>query len=181
MFWRSKKIPKLLMTLSYREAIRLLIEIHGSLEAALDAMFQLAIDAGPDFLNEWVERGSVIFSTYVADHALWIKAGYYSFVGDHIKDIKYYPPEKEGASHRVIWRLEKCFLCAGMDNDDTIQIKREEFGTHGWGTIIAGVFQATTKMINEYTGMEFTCKVRETKCLLRGDPYGEYVAEFYPR
>lgn len=87
MFWRSKKIPKLLMTLSYREAIRLLIEIHGSLEAALDAMFQLAVDTGPDFLNEWVERGSVIFSTYVADHALWIKAGYYSFVGDHIKDI----------------------------------------------------------------------------------------------
>ncbi|NVM27508.1 MAG: hypothetical protein HWN65_01590 [Candidatus Helarchaeota archaeon] len=182
MYWRSKKIPKLLMNLSYREAIRLLVELHGDLPSALEAIFNLALEAGPDFLNEWVERGSVIFSKYVGDHGIWIKAGYYSFVGDHIKYMKYIPPETEGEPHRVVWRIDKCFLCSGIETDMSLPfpVTTDALRDHGWGTIIAGVFQATTRMINEYTGMEFTTKVRETKCLLRGDPYSEFVAEFYP-
>ncbi len=183
MYWRSRKVSKLLINLSYREAIRLLIELYGDLPKALEALFNLALKVGPDFLNNWVQRGSVIFSKHVGDHALWIKAGYYSFVGDHINLIKYYPPFEEGEPHRVIWRIDECLLCAGMDSDKTLTfpIKDEDLEPYGWGSIIAGIFQATTQMINEYTGMEFTSKVRETKCLLRGDLYSEFVAEFYPK
>jgi hypothetical protein len=181
MFRRSRKVPQLLVNLSYREIIRLLVELHGNLEGALNAAFELALHAGPDFLNSWVEGGHAIFSKYVGDHSLWIKSGYYSFTGDHITYIQYFPPETAGEPHRVIWRLDKCFLCAGMADDPTFPIKKEAFGAHGWGTIIAGIFQATTKMINEYAGIEFTSQVREIKCLLRGDPYGEFMAEFYPK
>jgi len=181
MYRRARKVTKLLVNLSYREIIRLLVEQYGSLESALKAIFELALKAGPDFLNEWVEGAKVIFSKHVGDHALWIKSGYYSFTGDHISYIEYFPPQKEDEPHRVIWRLDKCFLCAGMVEDPTFHVKREDFGEHGWGTVIAGIFQATTKMINEYAGIEFTSKVRETKCLLRGDPYGEFIAEFYPK
>jgi hypothetical protein len=180
MYWKARKVTKLLANLSYREIIRLLVEVHGDLKSALNAVFELAVSAGPDFLNEWIEGASVIFSRHVGDHALWIKSGYYSFVGDHISYIEYFPPEKEGEPHRVVWRLDKCFLCAGMDKDETFPINKADLGEHGWGTIIAGIFQATTRMINEYAGIEFTSKVKETKCLLRGDPYGEFVAEFYP-
>lgn len=182
MYRRARKVTKLLVNLSYREIIRLLLELHeDKLEPALNAAFELALHAGPDFLNEWVEGANVIFSKYVGDHALWIKSGYYSFTGDHISYIKYFPPEKAGEPHRVVWRLDKCFLCAGMIDDSTFSVKKESFGVHGWGAVIAGIFQATTKMINDYTGIEFVSKVRETKCLLRGDPYGEFVAEFFPK
>ncbi|MHA1651492.1 MAG: hypothetical protein ACTSYB_14980 [Candidatus Helarchaeota archaeon] len=181
MYWRAKKVPQLLINLSYRETIRLLIELYGDAGSALKAMFQLARDAGPDFLNEWVESASPIFSKHVGDHALWIKSGYYGFTGDHITYIEYFPPEKEGDPHRVVWRIDKCFLCAGLDQDNTIDIKKEDLKDFGWGAAIAGIFTATTNMINEYAGIEFTCHVRETKCLLKGDPYGEFVAEFYPK
>jgi len=181
MYRKARKITKLLVNLSYREFIRLLVELYGNLESALNAVFELALHAGPDFLNEWVEGANVIFSKHVGDHALWIKSGYYSFTGDHISYIKYFPPEKAGEPHRVIWRLDKCFLCAGMADDPSFPIKKEDFGVHGYGNIIAGIFQATTNMINDYAGIEFIPKVRETKCLLRGDPYGEFVAEFYPK
>lgn len=185
MYWRSKKIPKLLINLAYREIIKLLVEMEGDLKSALNTVFQVAFEAGPDFLNEWVERGSVIFSKFVGDHAVWIKAGYYSFVGDHIKYIRYIPPEEAypsstAGTHRVVWRIDKCFLCSGMDTDESLRVTPEDLVDHGYGTIIAGIFQATTRMINEYADIEFTSFVKETKCLLRGDPYGEFVAEFYP-
>jgi len=181
MYWKARKVTKLLINLSYREIMRLLVELYGNLESALNAVFELSLHAGPEFLNEWVEGANVIFSKDVSDHALYIKSGYYSFTGDHISYIKYFPPEKVGDPHRVVWRLDKCFVCAGMLDDPTFSVKKEALDNQGWGNPIAGIFQATTKMINEYIGLEFISKVRETKCFLRGDPYGEFVAEFYPK
>ncbi|MHA1311827.1 MAG: hypothetical protein ACTSQO_13015 [Candidatus Helarchaeota archaeon] len=181
MFRKQKKISKLLINLSYREIIRLLVEVDGSLEKALNTVFELSSHAGHDFLMEWVEEGSVIFSNFVGDHALWIKAGYYSFTGDNIKYIKYFPPEKEGDPHRVIWRIDKCFLCSGMNYDNSFKIEKKDLEKYGYGIPIAGIFQTTVNMINEYVGIKFEGKVRETKCMLKGDPYGEFVAEFYPK
>ncbi len=181
MFWKAKKVSQLLVNLSYREFIRLMVEMHGSLAEALNALFNLAVNTGPDFLGEWIESASPIFSRHVGDHALWIKSGYYGFTGDHIKHIEYIPPEKEGDPHRVVWQIDKCFLCAGMETDLTFQARKEDLQEHGWGAAIAGIFTATTNMINEYAGIEFEGRVHETKCLLRGDPYGEFVAEFYPK
>jgi len=181
MFRKERKINKLLITLSYREMVRMLIQLHGSLDAALKAIFELTEHAGDEFLMQWIESSSPILSKHVGDHALWIKSGYFAFTGDNVKDIRYVPPEKEGDPHRVIWQVEKCFLCAGMNEDKTLQIKPEDFGEFNWGIVPAGIFTKTINLINEYCGIEFTGTVRETKCLMRGDPCGEYTAEFYPK
>ena len=181
MFFRAQKVSKLTINLAHREFVRLLVDIHGDLPSALNAIFKMAANAGPDFLMKWIEGGSAIFSKNVGDHALWIKSGYYAFTGDHISNIEYFPPRKAGEPHRVVWKLDKCFICSGMENDPTFQVKKEDLEAFGWGTVIAGIFTATTNMINEYAGIEFTSTVRETKCLLKGDPYGEFVAEFYPK
>ncbi|MHA1268522.1 MAG: hypothetical protein ACTSPY_01925 [Candidatus Helarchaeota archaeon] len=181
MFWKQEKISKLLTNLSYRELIRLLVETEGNLESALKVMFELASRSGHDFLTEWVEEGSAIFSKHVGDHALWIKSGYYSFTGDNIKDIRYVPPENENEPHRVIWSVEKCFICEGMKEDDTFKIKKEDLGDMTWCLVIAGIFQTTTNIINEYAGIEYVGKVKETKCTLKGDEHCEFVAEFYPK
>ncbi|MHA1233002.1 MAG: hypothetical protein ACTSRP_21370 [Candidatus Helarchaeota archaeon] len=181
MYRQQRKISKLLVNLANRELVRLLYEIDGNLETALRILYDLSTHAGHDFLMEWVEKGSVIFSKNLADHAFWIKSGYYSFTGDNIKFIKYIPPEKEGDPHKIVWRIYECFVCAGMDHDNSFEIKKEDFGEHGYGGVTAGIFQTTTNMINEYVGIEFECRVRETKCILKGDPYGEFVAEYYPK
>ena len=181
MYWKQKKVSQLLINLAYREIIRLLVEVDGNLETALNTMYTLSSQAGRDFLMEWVQQGSVIFSRFIGDHALWIKSGYFSFTGDHITNIRYEAPKKEGDPHRVIWTLDKCFLCSGMDTDKSFKINKDEIGELGYGVVIAGIFQMTTNMINEYAGIEFKGTVKETKCLLKGDPYGEFVAEFYPK
>jgi len=68
-----------------------------------------------------------------------------------------------------------------MDEDELLEVKPEDLADPGYGTIIAGIFQATTRMINEYANIEFTSFVKETKCILQGDPYGEFVAELYAK
>ncbi|HUX98246.1 MAG TPA: hypothetical protein VMV49_01715 [Candidatus Deferrimicrobium sp.] len=81
----------------------------------------------------------------------------------------------------MVWQLHTCFLCAGMQNDPSVSVTKEDLKDHGWGAAIAGIFTATTRMINEYADIQFTSRVYETQCLLRGDPIGEFVAEFYPK
>ncbi|MBD3229350.1 MAG: hypothetical protein GF329_14290 [Candidatus Lokiarchaeota archaeon] len=182
MFWRQSKMSKLLINLAYREIIRLLIETEGDLETALKVVYKLCSNAGRDFLMEWVEEGSAIFSKHVGDHAHWIKAGYYSFTGDNIKYIEYFPPEKEGDPHRVVWRFhdDECFVCAGMEEDETLEVKAEDFGEMGWCVVIAGIFQTTVNMINEYVGIKYKGIVKETRCKLKGHDFDEFIAEFYP-
>lgn len=173
---------KLLINLAYREIVRLIKDAEGDLESALKVIYRLSSHAGSEFLMEWVEEGSAIFSKHIGDYTHWIKAGYYSFTGDNIKYIEYFPPEKEGDPHRVVWRLhgDECFVCTGMDNDETFEIKEDDLGEMGWCTVIAGIFQTCVDMINEYVGLEYKGTVKETQCILKGHEFDEFTVEFYP-
>ena len=180
MFRKQHKISEILTNLSMREILRIFVETEGNLESALKLMFDISSQAGHDFLMEWVEDGSVIFSKNVGDHSLWIEAGYYSFTGDEIDYIEYFPPEKENEPHRIVWRITKCFLCSGMENDETFPIKKEDLGETTYCVAIAGIFQTTINIINEYCGIPYKGIVKETRCMLKGAPFDEFVAEFYP-
>jgi hypothetical protein len=183
MFWKQSKMSKLLINLAYREIVRLLMETEGDLESALKVIKKLSSNAGRDFLMEWVEEGSAIFSKHVGDHAHWIKAGYYSFTGDNINYIEYFPPEKEGDPHRVVWRFhnDECFVCAnGTRLKEELLVTEDDFGEMGYCCIIAGIFQTTVNMINEYVGIKYKGIVKETRCKMKGHDFDEFIAEFYP-
>ena len=180
MFRKQRNIGKLVINLAYREIIKLILDIEGNLESALEKLFEISTKYGHNFLQEWIYQGSVILSKYVGDHAVWIKAGYYSFTGDNIKDIKFIPATNENENPKIIWTIDDCFLCAGMDRDDQLKLNKETLGKMGYCVAIAGIFQTTVNLINEYTGIKYKGVVRETKCKLKGDPYDEFIVEFYP-
>ena len=179
LWWRAKKANGLLLNLAIREVLRILVNIYGDLPNALNAFYDMGIHAGNDLMFEWLDTVKRLLARNVADLTVVVEAAWYSFLGQYISEITYHA---EPAPEHIIWTTEKCILCGGIKNDDTLIVDETTLGENlNYGDFASGVFQAALQSIIDYLELPKTVYVKETKCILRGDQYPEFTAWFYPK
>ena len=179
LWWRAKKSNGLLLNLAIREVLRGLILIYEDLPTSLYEFYQMGIRAGNDLMYEWLDTVKRLLARNIKDLTVVIEAAWYSFLGQHISEITYHA---DPLPEHIIWRTDKCILCGGMKNDETLQINETTLGPDwNYGDFASGVFQAALQMLIDYLALPVTVVVRETKCILRGAQYPEFTAWFSPK
>ncbi|MHA1649712.1 MAG: hypothetical protein ACTSYB_05925, partial [Candidatus Helarchaeota archaeon] len=161
-WWRAKKANGLLLNLAIREVVKSLLEIYGDFPAALQEFYEMGLRAGNDLMFEWLDSVKRLLAKRIEDLTTVIEAAWYSFLGQHVSEITYY--EKPAPVH-IVWTLDKCILCGGMKQDETLQIDENTLGPDwNYGDFASGVFQAALQMLVDYMELPYKVRVKETKC-----------------
>jgi hypothetical protein len=179
LWWRARKTNGLILNLAIRETLRGLIDIYGDIPTALEQFYQMGVRAGNDLMFEWLDTVKRLIAKNVPDLTVVVEAAWYSFLGQNISEITYHAePEPE----HIIWTTEKCILCGGMKHDESLVINEQTLGEKlNYGDFASGVFQAALQSLVDYLELNKIVYVKETKCILRGDQYPEFIAWFYPK
>lgn len=184
-WWKSRKMNGLLMSLDMLECVRIIYEYHDNdLPKALQTFKELGRHAGEAVIYEFLDAGKRIFSKRLDDFPVILESAWYIFMGDHIAGAQMLPAEGE-LPKRLVWRVEKCVFCGGLKQDDSIVVNRETMdwdNTHlTWGSTICGVMETALQSILDYVELSYDIAVEETGCIMKGDPFSEYTAYFWPK
>lgn len=181
LWWRQPKLSGLIFSLTYLEDVKMLMDLtDGTLETALTEFHRLGKLAGHDITYEFLDIGKYVFSKSLEDLPMIIETSYYVMTGQRFSSCKYYPPDDQVPIPRVIFTLDRCMFCAGLKEEKSIEVNKETTGIQTWGSVMAGVVEAAVETIEEYVGNELRVEVKETKCIMRGDPYAEFTIFLYP-
>jgi len=181
LWWRAKKSNGLLLNLAIREVFRRLLQIYGDPPNAMYQFYEMGIRAGNDLMYEWLDTVKRLLAKNIKDLTVVIEAAWYSFLGQHIATIEYYPAEDK-VPETIRWTLDKCILCGGMKFDETLQFNAGLLGNDwNYGDFASGVFQAALQMLVDYMELQINVIVKETACILRGASFPEFTAWFYPK
>ncbi len=184
---KSEKVNVLGVNFMLREVIRHYTDIIGNLPDALKE-FQAQVSVTADevitnLIHEPLMLGvsmSFALSRHIPDGPLTIQSLIYGMIGsDYKKTFEDVKLEWNGdKSGKFLIRLKPpaCILCSGARD-----ILPEELGDRDYGNILATLFGTIIRQAWSYleTPYELTA-AKETKCLLRGDPYGEITISFIP-
>ncbi|MFX1450636.1 MAG: hypothetical protein ACFFCM_07340 [Promethearchaeota archaeon] len=181
LWWRQPKLSGLMFSLTYLEDVKMLMDLtDGTLESALQEFHRLGKLAGHDITYEFLDIGKYVFSKSLTDLPIIIETSYYVMTGQRFSSCKYYPPDDKVPHPRVIFTLDRCMFCGSLKEDKTIDVNKETMGSQTWGSVMAGVVEAAVETIEEYVENKITVEVKETKCIMRGDPYAEFTINLYP-
>ncbi|TFG05411.1 MAG: hypothetical protein EU536_02265 [Promethearchaeota archaeon] len=182
LWWRAKKSNGLLLNLAIRETLRSLMDIYDAdLPTALQAFYEMGIRAGNDLMFEWLDTVKRLLAKNIKDLVVVIESAWYSFLGQEISEITHYE-RSEDIPECIVWTTDKCILCGGMKNDESLLINENTLGPNlNYGDFASGVFQAALQMLVDYLELPYTVYIKETRCILRGDQYPEFTAWFYPK
>ncbi|MHA1798402.1 MAG: hypothetical protein ACTSVY_08125 [Candidatus Helarchaeota archaeon] len=183
-WWKQPKINGLFMCMSFLEDLRVLVDINGSLEKALEDFREIGKIAGHDLLYEMLDVGKMIFSKSLEDVPLFLRVSWYVLMGENLEEkyIRYIPKGAEGNEYDMaIISFEQCLFCAGLDSEKELIINKETMGSQTYGSVVAGVLEAAIQTIMDYVENDYVVKVQETKCIMKGDLHPEYTLWFVPR
>jgi hypothetical protein len=187
-YWsRARKMNGLLMSLDMLECMRILYEYHDkNLPAALQSYKELGQRAGQAVMYQFLDAGKRIFSKRLEDIPVILAAAWYIFMGDHIADDKWFAASASGdLPARMVWRVKKCVFCAGLRQDQSITVNKEtmdwEHTRLTWGSVVCGVMESGLQSVLDFVELPYTIVVEETGCIMKGDPYSEYTAYFWPK
>ncbi|MHA1271296.1 MAG: hypothetical protein ACTSPY_16000 [Candidatus Helarchaeota archaeon] len=180
MWWKGKKVNKLLCHLGFLYSIYELAKLTGSYERAIGIMKNVGFEAGNDIIYESIELAKPILSRSVADLNVILNSSWYAFLGkEKIDYYKYIPPDENGVE-KIIWRCKTCMLCSDVHEDPYIKDDLDQIH-EPLGSLITGIFQSFFNIVMEYAGKSYDILVEETKCMAKGDPYMEITATFTPK
>jgi len=183
--WRKKKMNTLFLNIVILEYVRILKEtLHdGNLETALEDFYNIGKIAGDDLILENLNTAKLIFSKNIEDSPLMTRVASYLAFGEDIPERNFQFIEKntDGDEYdRLTWSYEQCIFCSCLENEKDLVINKETMGKQTYGCQVSGIFEAVTHTIQEYVGNKYEIKVRETKCIMKGDTYNEYTMWFIP-
>jgi len=180
-WWKAEKMSNLLMAADYLEMMKVLTEFHdGDFQKALETGFEMGKAIGKKLLYEFIDAGKSLFSNNLEDYPFIIEVAWYIFLGEKIGAITFVPADFKNPA-KIILRLEQCPFCFGVDEDEFLKVDKDRFKELNWGVFQTGVLETGVNDILEYAKSNYFCKIRETKCLLKGDPFPEYTIYFYPK
>ncbi|MFX0134798.1 MAG: hypothetical protein ACFFDN_14245, partial [Candidatus Hodarchaeota archaeon] len=81
----------------------------------------------------------------------------------------------------LTWTFDRCIFCAMSTDEKEIMINKETMGNQTWGGQCAGIFESIMQAVQDFMGNNYEIKVKETKCIMRGDSNNEYKMFFIPR
>jgi len=185
-FRSTEKVNVLGLGLMMRELLRDYEEILGSLANAIaEFESEIKVQAGEiisKLISEPIMMGismSYALSLDITDTAFSTQAMFHGMIGKNYYKVFEYPQLifNEDKSGSLVIRMKQCIMCAGIDD-----IAKESLGDKDYGGTVASLFGTVIKEAWAYLDMPYeVLEAKETKCFLRGDPYGEITILFAPK
>jgi hypothetical protein len=175
------------LVLMMREHLRDYREVlGGTLENALSEFEkQIKVQAAEvisKLISEPIMMGvsmSYALSRDINDLPFTTQAMFHGMIGKDYYKVFEYPKltlNQDGSGNLVI-RMKQCIMCAGIND-----IAKEEIMKKDYGGTVATLFGTVIKEAWDYMEMPYqVLEAKETKCFLRGDPYGEITIIFAPK
>jgi len=185
-FRRSEKVNVLGLGLMMREMLRDYEELLGGLPNAIaEFESEVKVQAGEvisKLISEPIMMGismSYALSHDITDLAFSTQAMFHGMIGNDYYKVFDYPQLilNEDKSGRLVIRMKQCIMCAGIND-----IAKESLGDKDYGGTVATLFGTVIKEAWAYLELPYeVLEAKETKCFLRGDPYGEITITFAPK
>lgn len=185
-FRQSEKVNVLGLGLMMRELLRDYEEILGSLPSAIaEFESEVKVQAGEvisKLISEPIMMGismSYALSRNINDLAFITQAMFHGMIGRDYYKVFDYPQLilNEDKSGYLVIRMKQCIMCAGIKD-----ITKEALGDKDYGGTVASLFGTVIKEAWAYLELPYeVLEAKETKCFLRGDPYGEITITFAPK
>jgi len=184
-YWRKPKKVNLWLISSMAYAVTKKYEeiFEGDTGAAVDKFTEHFVNGAKSIMFEMQERVKLLYSKSLEDLEFVATIALYVILGPNWNKM-FEPPvfipadrtESGLAQFRVRWPV--CALCAGILPG--VDLDTEKMQDHNYGELLAAALASLLQMVQDYVGNDYTIDIKETKCLLRGDPYGEAIMNFNP-
>ena len=79
-------------------------------------------------------------------------------------------------SIKLVMQESICMFCVEEN-----ELTDEDFGGFNFGEILGSVIRGILQALEDYMGNEYVVTTKETKCFMRGDPYGEITVWLKPK
>jgi hypothetical protein len=156
----------------------------GDTGQAVDTFTEQFVNGASSIMYELLPRMKVFFSKSLDDLEFLTDVAMYVIMGKKWKRF-FGPPQFIAAEDsadgipKLIIRYVRCVLCTGLRPG--IDIDHSKLKKNSYGELLARALVALMQMIQDYVGNEYRLEVKEIKCMLRGDEYGEGVVFFFPK
>lgn len=182
-YWKSQKVNLLAVNIMIQEVLQNYIEINGGDVKKAFTIFEEHIHKGAsDIISEMVLTPIVLgvslssmYSKTLEDIAFITALYVFALLGSDsaiIFDEPIFETDGAGGGYLRI-KMNHCMACAGES-----KITADDLGEKSYGKFIAEIFEASNETMTEYVEENYAITSSETKCLLRGDDYGEITVHF---
>jgi hypothetical protein len=185
-YWRFSKKMNLWMLSSIAFAVTKKYEeiFDGDTGHAVDTFTEQFVNGASSIMYELLPRMKMFFSRSLEDLEFLADVALYVIMGPKWKKFFGKPQfvsadEAEDGVPKLIMRYVRCVLCTGLIPG--VDIDHTKLKRNSYGELLARALVALMQMIQDYVGNEYRLDVKETKCRLRGDTWGEGVVYFYPK
>ena len=181
LWWKQPKLVGLFLSLTYLEDVKMMMQLSdGTLETALDDFYRVGKIAGHDITFEFLDLGKYVFSRSLEDLPTIISTAYYVMTGQNFTTCKFHPATVQDPA-KVVFTIDRCLFCGGLKKETSIDVNKETVGKQTWGSVVSGIVEAAVEVIEEYVGNNLDVKVKETKCIMNGDPYAEFTVYLHEK
>lgn len=182
----QKKMNTLFLSIIILEYTRILVEFlyGGNLEAALEDFYETGRITGRGIMDEHLDIARYILSKPLKETPRMARIFWYIAMGEEVpsRNIHFVPKGTEGNEYdMLIWNFERCIFCATSTEEKDMIINKETMGNQTWGSQCAGIFETIMQTVQDYVGNNYEIKIKETKCIMKGDSKNEYIMLFIPR
>ncbi len=185
-FWKSKRINLFSVNSMIRNLIRRYAKINGgNYEKAIQIFCEQIERESENLITEMISTPIMlgvsmksVISKSVEDLAFFSALMFWAILGKDYKEMWTDPeliPEENGA-FRLIMTQKSCLICA-----EESELQQEDFKSANFGDILSSIFKGIVQALQDYVGNNFEVTAKETKCFMRGDPYGEITLWLRPR
>ena len=175
LWWRAEKMDLYILALMARETVRKYEEILGDTDQAVETLKIQFAESAKTYLMSFMNQLKLVVSKDLSDIEFMSSLSLYSIMGKNFRkffsNVHYITaddPSNEDRAHKFITYAPKCLMCSVLTADD-----QERFKNTSYGEIISYALGSLFEIILDYVGYNYRVEVKETKCLLRGDPFGE--------
>ncbi|MHA1129448.1 MAG: hypothetical protein ACTSRC_18830 [Candidatus Helarchaeota archaeon] len=185
-YWKISKKMNLWMLSSMAYGVTKKYEeiFEGDTGKAVDTFTEQFISGANSIMYELLPRMKVFFSKSLDDLEFLTDVAMYVIMGPKWKQFFGKPqfiPADDTADGvpKLIIRFIRCVLCTGLRPG--IDIDHSKLKKNSYGELLARALVALMQMIQDYVGNDYKLDVKEVKCRLRGDEWGEGVVFFFPK
>jgi len=186
LYWRISKKMNLFMLSSMAYGVTKKYEeiFEGDTGMAIDTFTEQFVNGANSIMYELLPRMKFFFSKSLEDVEFLSDVAMYVILGAKWKKFFGQPifiPAEKAEDHipKLIIRFVRCVLCTGLrPGKDIDQAKLRK---NSYGELLSRALVSLMQLIQDYVGNEYTLEVKETKCQLRGDSYGEGIVYYLPK
>ncbi len=157
---------------------------EGDTGLAVDTFTNHFVNGARAIMFEMQDRIRLLYSKSLKDLEFLAKTALFVILGPDwnkfLSEPTFIPAEKtpEGIPQFRI-TIPVCALCTGLRPGIDLAITK--LRKHTYGELLAAALASLLQAVQDYVGNEYNLEIKETKCILLGDPQGEAIVYFYPK